>query len=742
MWEGLSNVFRSVASATGIGGNNNNNNPTRTTTSVDSADLHVDPNNNNNQQDNEYFCAGVVGLYRLSSEEDGNGSAGGGGGGAAASEQQEIVIPAIISQTDNQNNDNKRITITNVGKISFAHQSPAQQEERVWNVEWHPNGKMFASCGADKSVRLWRRKIFSQNNENQNNNENEEIQFIQACEAVEHQRTVRRVSWSPCGTYMAAASFDGAVSIWRLFEFAPTTTTTAKTDSDDVNNTTTTTATSSSNTQQNQNPQIQYSLLQLELETILEGHENEVKCCAWDPIDGQLLATCSRDRSVWLWEKLRDQEQQQGQQQQESNNNASAAQEETIDFECLSVLNGHSQDVKSVIFAPTAISSSFPSSSTSSISVSGGGGGGAVAAGGSATQNNNLKKQKTEGRDFDVISTSYDDTIKVWRKLNPGGEDDWHCIQTIANQHRGTVWEARFQPQGFFFSSSSDNNNTLLLDQDHQDQEQQEVLPCSGLAPSSTITRKNNSENNQNQNNKFQPIASVSTPSLFPAFAVCSDDGSISLHRLSIPSSSSSSTNNKKNKNNNYLARNSKYYCSGSLTDFHEAGSSIISLDWLPPMPSSSSSSPLLLSRSTLLITCGTDDRLCLIDCGSALSVSNNDDQQQQQQFQQQIQQNQNPLKCLNRHESPHSLETNCVRVCPRWESVEFEEEAENQQQGQQQNQQNENNDDDDDDNDNDKKPEKKIKTTTKRIKKATCLAVTAGDDGSICISRIQVDFI
>lgn len=124
-------------------------------------------------------------------------------------------------------------------------QSLTGHRGRVWNVCWHPLGSCVASCGEDKTIRIWVLKGSQW--------------VIKAILTEGHTRTIREIAWSPCGNYIASVSFDATVAIWDKKSG------------------------------------------QFECNTTLEGHENEVKSVSWS-CSGQLLATCSRDKSVWVWE--------------------------------------------------------------------------------------------------------------------------------------------------------------------------------------------------------------------------------------------------------------------------------------------------------------------------------------------------------------------------------------------------------------------------------------------------------
>jgi WD40 repeat protein len=82
-----------------------------------------------------------------------------------------------------------------------------------------------------------------------------------------HAKTVRSIAWSPSGKTLATGSFDSNIGIWEQ---------------EDVG-------------------EDQFGAGEWECMTILEGHETECKCIGYSST-GTLLASCSRDKTVWVWE--------------------------------------------------------------------------------------------------------------------------------------------------------------------------------------------------------------------------------------------------------------------------------------------------------------------------------------------------------------------------------------------------------------------------------------------------------
>lgn len=146
----------------------------------------------------------------------------------------------------------------------------------VWSVSWSSHG-LLASCGADRQVHIWSKSTDSR------------WSLIATSPADAFLRTVRDVAWSADGRSLALASFDASATVLELTGGSKPT---------------------------------------LEAAVCLEGHDAEVKSVAYSS-SGGLLATCSRDRSVWIWEVGLD-----------------------FDYECVAVLNSHRGDVKKVVWHP------------------------------------------------------------------------------------------------------------------------------------------------------------------------------------------------------------------------------------------------------------------------------------------------------------------------------------------------------------------------------------------------------
>lgn len=226
-------------------------------------------------------------------------------------------------------------------------------EDRAWHVAWNPTKPLLASCSADKTVRF-----FGYSASTDSENPPSSLKFTNVTTIpTGHLKTVRALAWAPSGKTLATASFDANIGIWEQ-----------SIDGED------------------DGPP---SAAEWECVSLLEGHETECKSVAYSS-SGTLLASCSRDKTVWVWEVQPD-----------------------ADFECMGVLMEHSQDVKCVAWHPS---------------------------------------------EEILASASYDDTIKLYVD-DPA--DDWFCFATLTG-HASTVWALAWAPRGSYLASASDDKTVRI----------------------------------------------------------------------------------------------------------------------------------------------------------------------------------------------------------------------------------------------------------------------------------------
>lgn len=263
--------------------------------------------------------------------------------------------------------------------FNFSQSSSKSRPSPVWNCTWSHDGTILATCHGrpDPAIRLWKYlqgkfTLMATIREDSDDNNNSA-------------RTIRSVKFAPTPSnvrgILAAASFDGTVSIWEDFSKESST---SSNDGDMANG--------------------------WECTAQLEGHENEVKDVAWNAT-GTLLASCGRDKSVWIWECFLP-----GTIGGEGNGSSGPNGGEG-DFECLAVLQSHEGDVKSIAFAPS-------------------------------------HGQFGDGDEI-LLSASYDDTIRCWAE----DAGDWYCALTLKGVHSSTIWSLGISASGMrMFSGSADKS--------------------------------------------------------------------------------------------------------------------------------------------------------------------------------------------------------------------------------------------------------------------------------------------
>lgn len=178
---------------------------------------------------------------------------------------------------------------------------------RTWLSTPHPHLPILATACADKTVRIYSLNNFSQ------------LSTISGG----HKRSIRSCAWKPNSlgeSVLATGSFDASAGIWKRWEEGAGSgkmNAEQEQEQDEVDFTGGMAGGSDEEDDE-----------EWRLEVILDGHDSEIKSLSFCPT-APLLATCSRDKSVWIWEEL-----------------------DGDNFETVAVLQDHEGDVKCVAWHP------------------------------------------------------------------------------------------------------------------------------------------------------------------------------------------------------------------------------------------------------------------------------------------------------------------------------------------------------------------------------------------------------
>jgi WD40 repeat protein len=333
---------------------------------------------------------------------------------------------------------------------------------RAWASVPNPNGlPLIATATSDKTVRVYSLKNFT----------------LHSTLEGGHSRSVRSVAWKPSvkntgKLCLATGSFDSNMAIWKREETSFAGDEGARDgDSDDAGENTNEFEVTSGG-EKRALPKIQSADSDgeddWEFVVVLEGHEAEVKHVAYSP-SGQWLASCSRDKSIWIWEEI-------GEEGDDEWETVAVLQDHTADVKCVSwrkddgngeviasgsydndirfykddgegewsciaVLSGHTETVWSLAWEPEVSQDQF--------------------------------SPRTDPNDFSpriprLLSSSADQTIRVWKKaptppapnrpsyFNPSipstmrpapSNETWECVATLPKVHDLPIYSVSWSAQ-------------------------------------------------------------------------------------------------------------------------------------------------------------------------------------------------------------------------------------------------------------------------------------------------------
>jgi cytosolic iron-sulfur protein assembly protein CIAO1 len=254
-------------------------------------------------------------------------------------------------------------TLTHLATLS----SPAIT--RAWQSTPHPHNALLATATADKSVGVWSLRDFR----------------LVSTITGGHKRSIRSVAWKDTGksrsgaVVLATGSFDSNTGIWTRNDGRVRNGVAGDEEEEEELYGGAEDAQGGEEEEEDGEGEEEWAF-----SSLLTGPDSEIKGVAFSPTNPALLATSSRDKSVWVWEDVAE--------SAGGGGFTGAAGGDDSEYETVAVLAEHTGDVKCVAWHP--------------------------------------------GREV-LASGSYDDTVRLWRDVEEEG--DWCCVGVLEG-HEGTVW--------------------------------------------------------------------------------------------------------------------------------------------------------------------------------------------------------------------------------------------------------------------------------------------------------------